>query len=58
MAKVTNLTITGVKYPLSNATLTLRGLTSLRNKAIMDFVEISFKNGDLLVFIENKSTQD
>lgn len=58
LSKVTNVTITGVKYPLSNATLTLRGLTSLRNKAIMDFVEISFKNGDLLVFIENKSTQD
>ncbi|PXZ00996.1 thiamine diphosphokinase [Gilliamella apicola] len=58
MSKVTNLTITGVKYPLSNATLTLRGFTSLRNKAIKNSVEISFKNGHLLVFVENKSIQD
>ncbi|WDM18193.1 thiamine diphosphokinase [Gilliamella sp. B3022] len=58
LSKVTNVTITGVKYPLSNATLTLRGLTSLRNKVITDSVKISFKNGELLVFIENKATQD
>lgn len=53
LSKVTNLTITGFEYPLIEQTLMLGGLTSLRNKAIADSVEISFKNGDLVVFIED-----
>lgn len=53
LSKVTNLNITGFEYPLIEQTLMLGGLTSLRNKAIADSVEISFKNGDLVVFIED-----
>lgn len=53
LSKVTNLTITGFEYPLIEQTLMLGGLTSLRNKVIADSVEISFKNGDLVVFIED-----
>lgn len=51
---VTHLTISGFKYPIDNQTLSLGGVTSLRNKAIDDTVKISFKNGNLLVFIEDK----
>lgn len=53
LSKVTNLTITGFQYPLTNQTLELGGLTSLRNKALADTVKISFENGDLLVFVED-----
>lgn len=53
LSKVNHLTITGFQYPLENQTLTFGGLISLRNKAISDTVKISFKNGNLLVFIED-----
>lgn len=56
--KVINLSIEGVQYPLTNATLKLGELTSLRNKAISDLVKISFKNGTLLIFIEDLHTDD
>lgn len=52
-SKVTQLTISGVQYPLINQTLSLEGMVSLRNKAINDLVKISFKEGYLMVFIEN-----
>ena len=54
LSTVTHLTISGFKYPIDNQTLSLGGFTSLRNKAIDDTVKISFKNGNLLVFIEDK----
>ena len=54
LSTVTHLTISGFKYPIDNQTLSLGGFTSLRNKAIADTVKISFKNGNLLVFIEDK----
>jgi len=54
LSTVTHLTISGFKYPLDNQTLSLGGFTSLRNKAIADTVEISFKNGNLLIFIEDR----
>ena len=53
LSKVTQLTITGFQYPLIEQTLMLGGQTSLRNKAVTDLVEIAFKNGELLVFIED-----
>ncbi|OCG07758.1 thiamine pyrophosphokinase [Gilliamella sp. wkB178] len=53
MPKVTGLTITGFEYPLTDKTLIFGGLTSLRNKAIIDQIEINFKTGDLLVFVED-----
>ena len=53
LSTVTNLTITGFEYPLKDQTLVLGGCISLRNKAINDKVEISFKNGDLLILIQN-----
>ncbi|MCO6547103.1 MAG: thiamine diphosphokinase [Gilliamella sp.] len=52
-SKVTGVTITGFQYPLIDATLSLGGVVSLRNKAISDLIKISFKNGDLMVFVEN-----
>ena len=53
LSTVTNLTITGFEYPLTDQTLVLGGYISLRNKAIDDKVEISFKNGDLLILVQN-----
>lgn len=53
LPKVSKLTITGFEYPLTEQTLVFGGLTSLRNKAIADCINISFKNGNLLVFIED-----
>ncbi|OCG03155.1 thiamine diphosphokinase [Gilliamella sp. wkB112] len=53
MPKVTGLTITGFEYPLTEQTLIFGGLTSVRNKAVADQVEIFFKNGDLIVFVED-----
>ncbi|MWP49366.1 MULTISPECIES: thiamine diphosphokinase [unclassified Gilliamella] len=53
LSKVTGLTITGFQYPLIDQTLSLGSSISLRNKAISDVVTISFKNGDLMVFIED-----
>lgn len=53
LSTVTNLTITGFEYPLTDQKLVLGGHISLRNKAIDDKVEISFKNGDLLILIQN-----
>ncbi|OCG34641.1 thiamine pyrophosphokinase [Gilliamella sp. Fer2-1] len=52
LSKVTGLTITGFQYPLTKQTLSLGGCVSLRNKIISDLAKISFKNGDLIVFIE------
>ncbi|OCG34592.1 thiamine diphosphokinase [Gilliamella sp. Gris1-4] len=53
LSKVTGVTITGFQYPLIDATLSLGEFVSLRNKAISDLVKISFKNGDLMVFVKN-----
>ncbi|NUF48803.1 thiamine diphosphokinase [Gilliamella sp. ESL0250] len=53
LSKVTGLTITGFQYPLIDKTLFLGGSVSLRNKAISNLVKISFKNGNLMIFIEN-----
>ncbi|MWP62475.1 thiamine diphosphokinase [Gilliamella sp. Pas-s25] len=53
LSKVTGLTITGFQYPLIDQTLSLGSSISLRNKAISDVVTISFKKGDLMVFIED-----
>lgn len=53
LSTVTNLTITGFEYLLNDKTLVLGGCISLRNKAIDDKVEISFKNGDLLILVQN-----
>ncbi|TSJ90270.1 thiamine diphosphokinase [Gilliamella apicola] len=53
LSTVTNLTITGFEYLLNDKTLVLGGCISLRNKALNDKVEISFKNGCLLIFVQN-----
>ncbi|NUF27385.1 thiamine diphosphokinase [Gilliamella sp. ESL0254] len=53
LSKVIGLTITGFQYPLIDQTLSLGGQVSLRNKAINNLVQISFKEGHLMVFIEN-----
>lgn len=53
LSTVTNLTITGFEYLLNDKTLVLGGCISLRNKAIDDKVEISFKNGELLILVQN-----
>lgn len=53
LSKVIDLTITGFQYPLHNQTLSLSGTISLRNKAVDDTVKISFKTGDLLIFIQD-----
>ncbi|WP_392563864.1 thiamine diphosphokinase [Orbus wheelerorum] len=54
LSKVSNLTITGFKYPLNNTDLQLGGLTSLRNYAINEDITIQFENGDLVIFISRK----
>lgn len=53
LTPVTNLTITGFKYPLTHANLQLAGLTSLRNQAIQNTVSVNFDKGDLLVLINS-----
>lgn len=42
----------GLKYPLQNENLSLRGRIGTRNKALEDQVEISYKAGSLLLFVE------
>jgi thiamine pyrophosphokinase len=58
LSKVTHLTITGFEFPLHDQTLSLGGVASLRNKAITDTVEISFKNGHLLILVQDLYSLD
>ena len=51
MAK--GVTTKGLKWPLKNETLGLGGFISARNKAELDKIEISYKDGCLLVFVED-----
>ncbi len=55
---VKSLTLIGFKYPLTNETLSLGGLASLRNQAVQDKVSISFETGDLVVFISACCSND
>lgn len=55
--EVTDLTITGVQYPLVNQTLTFGKFISVRNKAISDLVKITFQQGNLIIFIEDFSSK-
>lgn len=50
----TAVCLQGFVYPLDNATLKLGDQTSLRNKAAKSEVSITYKRGDLLVFIERQ----
>jgi thiamine pyrophosphokinase len=56
--RVTGITTRGLRYPLNNESLEngLRDGTS--NESTQNIVEIEFKKGDLLVFINHKTTED
>jgi thiamine pyrophosphokinase len=43
----------GLKYPLLNETLTFGKRIGTRNKAATNFIEISYKKGNLLIYISN-----
>jgi thiamine pyrophosphokinase len=47
------VTLTGFVYPLANATLYLGGLTSIRNQANRDTVEVKFEQGELIIFVNH-----
>lgn len=53
LSSVTHLTLTGFQYALIDKTLELGGLTSLRNKAMTDEVEVTYQDGCLLIFISD-----
>lgn len=47
------VTLTGFLYPLVNATLCLGGLTSIRNQANRNTVEVKFEQGALIIFVNH-----
>ncbi|WP_405608342.1 thiamine diphosphokinase [Polaribacter sp. Asnod1-A03] len=51
--KATNITTEGLQYSLNNEDLTLGNRIGTRNKAISNKVKITFKTGDLFIFINH-----
>lgn len=49
-----NIATNGLKYALTNESLTFGKRVGTRNKAVKNEVKISIKSGDLLVYIGNK----
>ncbi len=48
------ITTEGLKYPLNDEGLIITGRIGIRNTAVDDVVKITFKDGGLLIFIENR----
>lgn len=53
-----NIYYNGLKYPLSGQSLSIDTHTGARNHAIEDEVEISYSDGDILLFISHKNYED
>ena len=51
--EATNITTKGLQYPLQDEKLTFGQRIGTRNKAIKNKVEISFKTGELFIFINH-----
>lgn len=51
----TEIKTTGLLYPLNKETLTITDRIGTRNKAILNDVEINFKEGELVLFITSYS---
>jgi thiamine pyrophosphokinase len=51
--EATNIITKGLQYPLKNEALTFGQRIGTRNKAIINKVEISFKTGELFIFINH-----
>ncbi len=51
--EVLAITTKGLQYPLNNEDLAFGKRIGTRNKAIENEVEISFKSGNLFIFINN-----
>lgn len=47
------VTLTGFLYPLANATLCLGDLTSIRNQANRNTVDVKFEQGELIIFVNH-----
>jgi thiamine pyrophosphokinase len=56
--KATNITTEGLQYPLKNEDLIFGKRIGTRNKAIKNKVEITFKSGELFIFINYKKEKN
>lgn len=54
LPKATNITTKGLEYPLNNEDLIFGKRIGTRNKGIQDIVNITFKKGNLFIFINHK----